>query len=83
VKRLGSVGRNAIFDMGLWNLDLATTRRFFLTEEIEAKLEAQMLNAFNHTNLSGIQTNIVNSNFGRYQSTRGTRIIQMNFLLTF
>ena len=81
--RPGNVGRNAIFDIGLWNIDLSTTKRIFITEKIEAKLEAQMLNAFNHTNLSGIQTNVVNSNFGRYQSTRGARVIQMNFRLTF
>jgi hypothetical protein len=81
--RPGNIGRNAIFDIGLWNLDLATTKRFYVTEKIEGKLEAQMLNSLNHTNLSGIQTNVVNSNFGRYQSTRGTRAIQLNFRLTF
>lgn len=35
------------------------------------------------TNLRGLQLNVVNSNFGRYQSTRGTRVIQLNFRLTF
>lgn len=81
--RPGNIGRNAVFDIGLWNIDLATTKRIFITERVDAKIEAQMLNAFNHTNLSGLQLNVVNSNFGRHQSTRGTRVIQLNFRLTF
>jgi hypothetical protein len=78
-----SAGRNAVFDIGLWNLDLATTKRQFITERVDAKIEAQMLNTFDHTNLSGLLLNVVNSNFGRYQSTRGSRLIQLNFRLMF
>ncbi len=42
-----------------------------------------MLNAFNHTNLSGLQTNITSGNFGRFTSTRGARVIQLNLRLSF
>jgi hypothetical protein len=81
--RPGNVGRNALTNIGWWNLDLSTAKRFFVTEKFEGKIEAQMLNALNHTNLSGLQTNIVNSNFGLFQSTRGARVIQMNLRFTF
>ena len=81
--RPGNIGRNALFNIGWWNLDLAAAKRFFLTEKFEGKIEAQMLNSLNHTNLSGLQTNVVNSNFGLFTSTRGARVIQMNLRLTF
>ena len=81
--RPGNIGRNAIFAPGFWNLDLSTAKRFFITERFEGKIEAQMLNALNHTNLSGLQGNIINSAFGLFTSTRGARVIQMNLRLMF
>jgi hypothetical protein len=79
----GTVGRNAVFNPSWWNWDISTAKHFFITEKFEAKLEAQMLNAFNHTNLSGLQGAVTNSNFGLFTSTRGARVIQMNLRLTF
>ncbi len=81
--RPGNIGRNAVFAPGWWNLDLATAKRFFITEKFEGKLEAQMLNALNHTNLSGLQGNVTSSAFGLFTSTRGARVIQLNLRLMF
>jgi hypothetical protein len=81
--RPGNIGRNALTNVGWWNLDLAATKRFFITERFQGKIEAQMLNSLNHTNFNGLQTNIVNSNFGMFTSTRGARVIQLNLRLAF
>jgi hypothetical protein len=81
--RPGNIGRNAIFNPSWWNLDLATAKRFYITEKFQGKIEAQMLNALNRTNLSGLQANVINGNFGMFQSTRGARVVQLNLRLTF
>jgi hypothetical protein len=81
--RPGNIGRNAIFNPSWWNLDLATAKRFYITEKFQGKIEAQMLNALNRTNLSGLQANVINGNFGIFQSTRGARVVQLNLRLTF
>ena len=77
------MGRDAFFAPGWWNLDLSTAKRFFITEKFEGKLEAQMLNSLNHTNLSGLQSNVTSSAFGLFTSTRGARVIQLNLRLMF
>ncbi len=79
----GTVGRNAFFGPGLWNLDTSLSKRFFITEAINVKFEAQMLNAFNHTNLSNLQGNVTSGSFGRLNGTRGARVIQFNLRLEF
>jgi hypothetical protein len=78
----GNVGRNALFNIGWWNFDFTTSKRFFVTEKVQVKLEAQMLNGFNHTNLSGLNSNLTSSAFGTFTSTRGARVIQSNLRLT-
>jgi hypothetical protein len=79
----GNIGRNALFNIGAWNLDAGLAKRFFITERLQGKFEAQMLNAFNHTNLSGLQAQITNGNFGQFTSTRGARVIQFNLRVEF
>jgi hypothetical protein len=81
--RPGNIGRNALTNVGWWNLDLSAAKRFFITEKFEGKLEAQMLNSLNPTNFNAVATNIVASNFGMFTSTRGARVIQLNLRLAF
>lgn len=81
--RPGNVGRNALRGPGLWNLDFSAAKRFFITERISAKIDAQMLNALNHTNYNNPQTNITSGSFGRISGTRGARTIQFGLRLTF
>jgi len=42
-----------------------------------------MLNAFNHTNLSGLQTSVNNARFGQLTDTLGARIMQVNARISF
>jgi hypothetical protein len=81
--RPGTVGRNAIRTLGYWNLDAAVAKRLFVNERVSGKLEAQMLNAFNHTNLSGLEGRVNRANFGQFTSTRGARIVQLSLRLDF
>lgn len=49
----------------------------------DVNLEAQMLNAFNKTNLSGLESRLNQGNFGQFNSTRGARVVQFNVRLEF
>ena len=81
--RPGTLGRNALRGPGFWNVDLAIAKNLALTEGLRLQIRADMFNAFNHTNFSGINTNIVNASFGMFTSTRGARGMQVNARLTF
>jgi hypothetical protein len=81
--RPGTLGRNALRGHGFWNIDLGIGKNLALTEGIRLQIRADMFNAFNHTNFSGINTNIVNASFGMFTSTRGARGMQLNARLTF
>jgi len=79
----GNIGRNALFNIGWWNLDLTTSKHFYFKEKVQGKIEAQLLNSLNHTNLSGLQSNLTSSAFGNFTSTRGARVIQLNLRFSF
>ncbi len=79
----GTIGRNAFYGVGWWNIDSSLAKQFFFTERLTGKFEVQMLNAFNHTNLSGLSSNITSGSFGRLNSTRGARVVQLNMRVQF
>jgi hypothetical protein len=81
--RPGTLGRNALRGPGFWNVDLGIGKNLALTDRVRFQIRADMFNAFNHTNFSGINTNIVNASFGMFTSTRGARGMQLNARLTF
>lgn len=81
--RPGTLGRNALRGHGFWNIDLSIAKNLAITEGIRLQIRTDMFNAFNHTNFSGINTNIVNSSFGLFTSTRGARVMQVNARITF
>lgn len=82
-ERPGTLGRGALRLPGFWNIDLSLSKSLRFTETIGLQIRADMFNAFNHTNLSGINTNITNANFGRFTSARDARVVQLNMRLTF
>ena len=82
-ERVGNLGRNALRSPGLVNLDFSLGKNFSVTETARFQIRADFLNVFNHTNLSGLQTNIESSTFGRLRSTRGAREIQLNAKFVF
>jgi len=80
--RPGNAGVGLVRGPGLVNLDLGIGKDFPIQERVRLKLRADLFNGLNHTNLSGLVTEVTNSNFGMLRSTRGARIIQLNAKLT-
>jgi hypothetical protein len=81
--RPGNAGRGAFREPGLWNLDWSLTKYVPIRESVKLQIRADMFNAFNHTNLSGLRTNRNDRFFGQLLSTRGARIIQVDASITF
>jgi outer membrane receptor protein involved in Fe transport len=83
--RPGNVGRGSIREPGLWNLDFSLAKAFPIPirEAMRLQIRADMFNALNNTNLSGLRTSRNDAFFGRLLSTRGARVIQMGAVLNF
>jgi hypothetical protein len=83
--RPGNVGRGSIREPGLWNLDFSLAKTFPIPirETMKLQIRADMFNALNHTNLSGLRTSRNDAFFGRLLSTRGSRLMQVGAVLTF
>ena len=75
--RPGNVGVGSIRLPGYWNLDLSFAKTIPLAGRIKMQLRTDMFNALNHTNLSGLRTNINDAFFGQLLGTRGARVIQL------
>jgi hypothetical protein len=81
--RPGTVGVGAVRGPGRWDVNFSLGKNFALTEQVRFQVRADTFNFFNHTNLSGISTNVTASSFGRATSTTGARVVQLNARLTF
>jgi hypothetical protein len=81
--RAGNLGNGAVRLPGIWNIDTSISKIFGLTESLRLQVRGDMFNFFNHTNFSGVTTDINSSNFGRFTSTAGTRLMQLNARLSF
>jgi hypothetical protein len=81
--RPGNVGVGAVRAPGRWDLNLSLGKNFSITEQVRLQVRADTFNFFNHTNLSGVVTNVTSSTFGRATSTTGARVIQLNARLSF
>jgi hypothetical protein len=80
--RFGNIGRNAFWAPGAWTLDLALSKTLAFTERLQLQVRADAFNALNHTNLSGVSTDINAGNFGRLTRAEA-RVVQFNARLTF
>ncbi|HVW86347.1 MAG TPA: carboxypeptidase regulatory-like domain-containing protein [Bryobacteraceae bacterium] len=80
--RPGNIGNGAIRGPGLWNVDFSLAKNFKITEGIQFQIRSDMFNALNHTNLTGLVTEITNPRFGQLTSTNGARTIQLNARLS-
>jgi len=80
--RPGTIGHNALRAPGGWNLDASLAKNFEFTERMRFQFRVDMFNAFNHTVLGGISTNIQSGNFGRLTSA-SSRVIQLNGRFSF
>lgn len=75
--RPGNVGVGSIRAPGYWNVDLSLAKNISLAGRMTLQVRADMFNALNHTNLSGLRTNINDRFFGQLLNTRGARVIQL------
>ncbi|MGH7240225.1 MAG: hypothetical protein ACREHG_09230, partial [Candidatus Saccharimonadales bacterium] len=80
--RPGDLSRNLLRGPGMWNIDLGLAKSFSLWERVRLQIRADAFNSFNHTNLSGLRTNISSSSFGLLTSATA-RAIQLGARLTF
>ena len=81
--RPGNVGRNALRGPGLVNVDFSLGKNFYIMERLKFQIRGDFFNGFNHTNLSGLDTNSESVRFGRLNGTRGAREIQLNARVSF
>ncbi|HZY61168.1 MAG TPA: hypothetical protein VFE38_01490 [Edaphobacter sp.] len=56
---------------------------FEVTEGSSFQFRAESFNTFNHTNYSGISSNITSSTYGQVTSVRDPRIMQMGLKFNF
>jgi hypothetical protein len=80
--RPGNIGNGAIRGPGQWNIDFSLAKNFKLVERAQLQVRTDMFDALNHTNLSGLVTEITNARFGQLTSTGGARTIQLNARLS-
>jgi len=80
---LGTLARNTERGPGVNNLDLALFKNFDLVRGMRLQFRLESFNALNHTQFSGISTNIASRNFGVVTSARPARINQLGLKLLF
>ncbi|HWR50246.1 MAG TPA: TonB-dependent receptor [Bryobacteraceae bacterium] len=69
---------------GIRNWDVKVKRNFQITERLKTSFDVDLLNATNHTNFAGPNTDPTSTNFGRVTEQRGlSRIIQLNLRVDF
>ncbi len=81
--RPGTLGNNAIVGPGLVNADLSIGKGFKVAERSRIQFRAEMLDALNHTNFTGVDGEITSARFGVLTGTAGARRIQLSLRLTF
>ncbi|MBI4893312.1 MAG: TonB-dependent receptor [Acidobacteria bacterium] len=84
--RVFPVRLDSIREDGIKNLDLKVERIFPIVPErgVKARFAVDLLNAINHTNFSGPNTDPTSASFGRVTSQRGlSRVIQFTLRVDF
>ncbi len=59
--RQGTLGRNALRGLAMYQLDLGFARRFELTEKLALQFRGELFNIFNHPNFADVGFDTVNS----------------------
>ena len=79
----GNAHRGAVIGPGINNWDITLGKYFSLVERAKLQFRAEMYNAFNHTQYSGVVGTIGVASAGRITSTRAPRNIQLALRLEF
>jgi hypothetical protein len=80
--RPGNLGRYALNAPGMWTLDATLSKNFNINEKVKFQLRGDFFNAFNHTNLSGLVTDVSKATFGQLTSAT-SRSVQIGGRLSF
>ena len=80
----GTVGRNLLGNVRLFNLDFAMARSIPVNERLRLQLRGEFFNAFNNVHLNQPGTNFsATSTFGKINSSGEPRIVQLALKLVF
>ena len=79
----GSERVGSLLGPGVQNWDLASIKNLKLGEHVKFQLRGEYFNAFNHTNFSGVDSSINDTNFGQVTSAHVPRRIQIGAKLNF
>lgn len=76
----GSLGRNSIRGLPVWQIDMALRRQFRLNEKFNLQFRAEAFNIFNHPNFGTINANLASTTFGQATNMLGTQLSGLNSL---
>jgi hypothetical protein len=79
----GNAGPGTLRGPGLVIWDAALAKQFPVTEDARFSLRGEFFNVLNHTNWSGVDTNLGSGNYGRVTSARDPRRLQLALRLDF
>jgi len=79
----GNAGRGIILCPGAWNLDLALSRTFPITESHKIDFRAEIFNIFNHARFGNPITSFTSGIFGQINTARDPRIMQFALKYSF
>jgi len=82
-ERPGNAGKSLARDVGRWQVDFTLSKFFNITEGIRLQLRSDFFNFFNHVNLTSLNGNRENSDFGTHDAARGMRNAQVGARITF
>jgi hypothetical protein len=80
--RGGTLGKDAIYQPGVINLNASLSKTFRFAEWARLQLHLDSFNALNHTNLGGLETDTTSSSFGQLTSAT-PRTVQIGGRLSF
>ena len=76
--QFGNSGRDSILGPGAWDLDVALSRNFPITERQHVDFRAEAFNVFNHTRFNNPGSTMTSlATFGVIQSAQDPRILQL------
>ena len=80
---LGNAGHNSLRGPGFFDIDMAISRSFKLTERLTFDVRGEAFNLFNHPNFMAPNATISSSSFGQITTAYDPRILQAAMKLIF
>jgi hypothetical protein len=76
VGAFGNAGRSTILGPGAWNVDVAVSRSFAVTEHQRIDFRGEAFNLINHARFGNPNTTMNSPSYGQILSVRDPRILQ-------